>query len=214
MVHCPRGFVCYLFRVRTRLENPWISGVRFQGLQSTFCLDMEQILFIFLLLLFRRQLKQVAWTLLLERGKWLCTVLIKIFICENCGSQLFPVTLIVKLRTIDRGWYHEGDSWSAFFFPWNIKWLIFFLVNRDFHSSRKEWFCKIIFRETRNKCLIRRWPWFHCFCFSWIVKGPFHFPWIKMKEKKMFIESQNNLSGTREKHQVNSLPFSIDTSFL
>ena len=42
----------------------------------------------------------------------------------------------------------------------------FFLVNRDFHSSREAWFCKIIFRETRNKCLIRREPWFSlCLCY-------------------------------------------------
>ena len=42
----------------------------------------------------------------------------------------------------------------------------FFLVNRDFHSSREAWFFKIIFRETRNKCLIRREPWFSlCLCY-------------------------------------------------
>ena len=50
--------------------------------------------------------------------------------------------------------------------PFFLKWLIFFLVNRDFHSSREAWFCKIIFRETRNKCLIRREPWFSlCLCY-------------------------------------------------
>ena len=37
----------------------------------------------------------------------------------------------------------------------------FFRVNRDFHSSREARFCKIIFRETRNKCLNRREPWFY-----------------------------------------------------
>ena len=41
------------------------------------------------------------------------------------------------------------------FFPREIcEMAIFFLVNRDFHSSREAWFCKIIFRETRNKCLV------------------------------------------------------------
>ena len=53
----------------------------------------------------------------------------------------------------------------------------FFHVNRDFHSSREAWFCKIIFRETRNKCLIRREPWFSlCLCYlhcvtvtSWLI---------------------------------------------
>ena len=50
--------------------------------------------------------------------------------------------------------------------PFFLKWLIFFLVNRDFHSSREAWFCKIIFCETRNKCLIRREPWFSlCLCY-------------------------------------------------
>ena len=52
-----------------------------------------------------------------------------------------------------------------FFFPWNVKRLIFsswivisiVAVKRDFE--------KIIFRETRNKCLIRREPWFSlCLC--------------------------------------------------
>ena len=30
-----------------------------------------------------------------------------------------------------------------FFPPWNVKWLFFFFVNRDFHSSREVWFCKL-----------------------------------------------------------------------
>ena len=48
---------------------------------------------------------------------------------------------------------------------------IFFLVNREFHSGREAWFCKIIFRETRNKCLIRREPWFSfCLCYlHWVA---------------------------------------------
>ena len=58
------------------------------------------------------------------------------------------------------------DSRSALFFSremWNG---YFFIVNRDFHSSREAWFCKIIFCETRNKCLIRREPWFSlCLCY-------------------------------------------------
>ena len=53
-----------------------------------------------------------------------------------------------------------------FFFPVKCEMANFFLVNRDFHSSRETWFCKIIFRETRNKCLIRREPWFSlCLCY-------------------------------------------------
>ena len=47
-----------------------------------------------------------------------------------------------------------------FFFPVKCEMGYFFLVNRDFHTSREAWFCKIIIRETRNKCLIRREPWF------------------------------------------------------
>ena len=43
----------------------------------------------------------------------------------------------------------------------------FFLMNRDFHSSREAWCFKIIFRETRNKCLIRREPWFSL-CLSYL----------------------------------------------
>ena len=41
------------------------------------------------------------------------------------------------------------------FFPWNVKWLVF-LVNRDFISSRKPWFFKIIIREMKKKYLTRR----------------------------------------------------------
>ena len=43
-----------------------------------------------------------------------------------------------------------------FFFPVKCEMANFFLVNRDFRSSREASFCKIILRETRNKCLIRR----------------------------------------------------------
>ena len=58
-----------------------------------------------------------------------------------------------------------------FFFPVKCEMAYFFLVNRDVHTSREAWFSKIIFRETRNKCLIRREPGFSlCLCFSWIVK--------------------------------------------
>ena len=55
-----------------------------------------------------------------------------------------------------------------FFFPVKCEMANFFLVNRDFHSSCEAWFCKIIFHETRNKCLhvIRREPWFSlCLCY-------------------------------------------------
>ena len=55
------------------------------------------------------------------------------------------------------------DSWSAFF---SREMANFFFVNRDFHSSREAWFCKIILRETRNKCLICCEPWFSlCLCY-------------------------------------------------
>ena len=45
----------------------------------------------------------------------------------------------------------------------------FFLVNRDFHSSREAWFCKInLISETRNKCLLCRELWFSlCLCYFW-----------------------------------------------
>ena len=53
-----------------------------------------------------------------------------------------------------------------FFFTVKCEMANFFLVNRDFHSSREAWFCKIIFRETRNKWFIRREPWFSlCLCY-------------------------------------------------
>ena len=47
-----------------------------------------------------------------------------------------------------------------FFYPVKCEMAIFFLVNRDFHGSHEAWFCKIIFRATRNKCLVRCEPWF------------------------------------------------------
>ena len=44
------------------------------------------------------------------------------------------------------------------------------LVNRDFHRGRERRFCRITFRETRNKCLIHREPCFltvlHFVCYS------------------------------------------------
>ena len=44
------------------------------------------------------------------------------------------------------------------FFPMKCEIAIFFLVNRDFYSSREPGFSKIILREMRNKCLFRREP--------------------------------------------------------
>ena len=66
------------------------------------------------------------------------------------------------------------------FFPMKYEMANYFLVNHDFHSSPDAWFCKIIFRETRNKCLILLFS-VKCelsfFKISWIVKRRFYFPW-------------------------------------
>ena len=89
---------------------------------------------------------------LLPLGK---RVLVPNHLCEN-ACHLY----------IEGGKGYFRDSWSALFFPVKCEMANFFLVNRDFHSSREAWFCKIIFRETRNKCLIRREPWFSlCLCY-------------------------------------------------
>ena len=50
-----------------------------------------------------------------------------------------------------KGYFNFVTRDRPLFCPWNMKWLIFFLVNCNFHSSREAWFSKIIFRETRNK---------------------------------------------------------------
>ena len=89
-------------------------------------------------------------------------------ICVFCYIFFIPTKRVVK------GIFTTRD---LPFFPREMA--SFFLINNcDFHSSREAGFCKIIFREARNKCLIRREPWFSlCLCFSWIVKGLLYFPW-------------------------------------
>ena len=73
-----------------------------------------------------------------------------------------------------KGYFRE--SWSALFFPVKCEMANFFLVNRDVHTSREAWFSKITFRETRNKCLIRREPGFHyVFVFRELWKNSFTF---------------------------------------
>ena len=77
---------------------------------------------------------------------------------------LYCVTTVTPFIEGGKGYFR--DSWLALFFPVKCEMANFFLVNRDFHISREAWFCKIIFRETRNKCLIRREPWFSfCLCY-------------------------------------------------
>ena len=69
-----------------------------------------------------------------------------------------PIERVVKVIFVTRD--------RPFFFPVKCEMANFFLVNRDFHSSREVWFCKIIFRETRNKCLVRHKLWFSlCLCY-------------------------------------------------
>ena len=44
---------------------------------------------------------------------------------------------------VEGGKGYFRDSWSALFFPVKCEMAVFFLVNRDFHSSREAWFCKL-----------------------------------------------------------------------
>ena len=82
-----------------------------------------------------------------------------------------PVKVFMSVICLSPDDYEGGkgylrDSWLALFFPVKCEMANFFLMNRDFHSSREAWCFKIIFRETRNKCLIRREPWFSfCLCY-------------------------------------------------
>ena len=81
----------------------------------------------------------------------------------KCTLDLSFGNYITKQRVV-KGIFVTRDR--PFFFPVKCEMANFFLVNRDFHSSREAWFSKIIFRETRNKCLIRREPWFSlCLCY-------------------------------------------------
>ena len=69
-----------------------------------------------------------------------------------------------RISRVVKGIFVTRDQ--PFFFPVKCEMANFYLVNRDFLSSREAWLCKIIFRETRNKCLIRREPWFSlCLCY-------------------------------------------------
>ena len=63
--------------------------------------------------------------------------------CERFGKLTFQ----------DGGKGCFRDSWSAICFSVKCEMANFFLVNHDLHSSREVWFCKIIFREIRKKCL-------------------------------------------------------------
>ena len=70
------------------------------------------------------------------------------------------------MQHLEGGKGYFRDSWSALFFLIKCEMANFFLMNRDFHGSHKVWFCKIIFRETRNKWLIHCDPWFSlCLCY-------------------------------------------------
>ena len=83
--------------------------------------------------------------------------------CACIGDCWLQFLLLPFMRVV-KGIFVTRDR--SFFFPVKCEMANFFLVNRDFHSSREAWFCKIIFRETRNKCLIRREPWFSlCLCY-------------------------------------------------
>ena len=73
----------------------------------------------------------------------------------NCNDSYY---ILKTLKRVVKGIFVTRDR--PFFFPVKCEMGYFFLVNRDFHTSREAWFCKIIIRETRNKCLIRREPWF------------------------------------------------------
>ena len=87
---------------------------------------------------------------------------------------------VVKGIFVTRDW--------PFYFPVKCEMANFFVVNRDFHSIREAWFCKIIFRETRNKCLIRRELWFLlCLCFHELWKDRFIFRETFMDETGMII---------------------------
>ena len=75
---------------------------------------------------------------------------------SKCSYRTKPEPDFVK--KVGKGIFVTRDR--PFFFPVKCEMGYFFLVNRDFHTSREAWFCKIIIRETRNECLIRREPWF------------------------------------------------------
>lgn len=66
------------------------------------------------------------------------------------------------IAKLEGGKEYFRNSWMVFFFSHETLngFFFFFLVIRDFISSREPWFSKIIFCEMRKKYLIRREPWF------------------------------------------------------
>ena len=83
----------------------------------------------------------------------------------RCGRELSPIQYVMALslemdtlivRRMVKGIFVIRDRPP--FFPVKCEMAIFFLVNRDFYSSREPCFSKIIFCEMRNKCLFRREP--------------------------------------------------------
>ena len=105
--------------------------------------------------------------------EWLYGYIIK------SAKKYYPSQMQFKLWSY--GWWRVF-AWLMIgpFFPMKYEMANYFLVNHDFHSSREAWFCKIIFRETRNKCLILLFS-VKCelsfYKISWLVKRRFYFPW-------------------------------------
>ena len=86
----------------------------------------------------------------------------------SCPKAIAIIIIVIKSNIEKR--VVKADSWSALFFPVKCGIANFFLVNHDSLSSHEAWFCKIIFHETRNKCLICSEPWFSlCLLFSTTV---------------------------------------------
>ena len=80
---------------------------------------------------------------------------IQFSMCDDWFSVLRGWLRVLFFVTRDR----------PFIFPVKCEMGYFFLVIRDFHTSREAWFCKITIRETRNKCLIRVNRDFHDDCY-------------------------------------------------
>ena len=84
----------------------------------------------------------------------------------SCPKVTAIIIIVLKSNIEKR--VVKGISWLMIspFFPVKCGIANFFLVNHDSLSSHETWFCKIIFSEMRNKCLICSESWFSlCLCY-------------------------------------------------
>ena len=119
-------------------------------------------------------------------------ILFNIYLAVSSLTKWCKFVRVVKCIFVTCDW--------PIFFPVKCETTYFFLMNRDFHSSCEAWFGKLIFPETRNKCLIRPEPCFSlCLSFvnfdnSYYVINYIAWPW---RHSWSLLRQERGWSGVR-----------------